>query len=147
MILLSITSTGLNFIYVNSYKDSMNTLLRFLLVCMVVLVILLSVSSHFGLFVSVGVGDSMEPTIDSVPSLLVHDRVESIHDVSEGDIVTYYDSEFDTKITHRIIVLDTESDRVVLNGDNTEDSIRQELTVNEFESSVDGKIVYVFDLL
>ena len=90
-----------------------------------------------GYFVSIGCGDSMEPSYESGDLLLNNGEYDSIQ---KGDVVLYID-EGGTSVHHRIIEVDkSREDPYLIRGDNnqasdgwySEDDIKSKLIVQIF---------------
>ena len=123
----------------------MNKFIRFFIFIGLFLSVVLGVLVYNGYFVSFAVGSSMAPTIPAdTPTVLVHSEVESVEQVDEGDIVLYEDPEFNANITHRITSIEYAERSVTIDGDNTSQSIKQELSFKQFNKSVRGKVKYIF---
>lgn len=125
----------------------MNTSIKLILLIVSLLLIVSSIFYVSPLKLAVGSGESMEPTFDSnSTNLLVQTQVDTINDVEEGDIITYYDAEFDKFITHRIVSIDPTTRTVVIAGDNQKKSISQTLTFSQFNNTKKLKVEHIYSL-
>lgn len=89
----------------------------------------------------VSVGKSMSPTVNRV-ALAVYDPTLDWCDLSEGDIVLFYDPKLNTNILHRVVHKD--SDKVVISGDNEQSATH--IYTEQKDIILHGKVVYILSI-
>lgn len=111
--------------------------LRILLMILSVTIIFLVVSPYQLAFVET---DSMEPVIQPNDDLFVLDTSQdSIEQVSEDDVVTFYSQERDRLTTHRVI--DKTSDGLITQGDSSLQTDQERGDPPVTDSTLEGKVI------
>ena len=110
----------------SKWRKTLSTILTIIVVLVIVFSVLLFVQTKmakkpflFGYATYIVISGSMEPTIH-VGEVIIVEKVDSIKDLKEGDVVTYAgkEGEFAGKtVTHRIRRI--EGDKIVTRGDST----------------------------